>query len=236
MPRTIVVSDLHGSRAALERVLEHAGFGDGDRLVVAGDLVDVGSDDTVGFAESLGATILAGNHEVSAALGLRIAPQNVETLLRGPEFAERMLDGRWKLAVEVDGWLVTHAGVSVALDDLVARAGYDAGALALDLNERFRRELAAAREEGPLEWQDMERYRLVGGELGPLWFRPTMLSRIPSGLRQIVGHTPPDVLGDALVTRLESYGWLLVESGGHGAAHVRYAVVEPSGEAHVVVG
>lgn len=233
MPRTIVVSDLHGSIARLERVLEHSGFSAGDALIVAGDLIDVGDDDTTGFAESMGATVLAGNHEVSAAVGLRITPQNAESLTRGPEFAERMLDGRWPLAVAVDGWLITHAGVSVALDDVIARTGHDPATIAETLNGMFRAEVAEALGAAPLAWADMERFRLIGGELGPLWFRPIDLTRVPSGLRQIVGHTPADLLGEPMEDRLRSSGWLLVESGGHrDHAAVRYAIVE-SGSARV---
>ena len=112
MPRTIVVSDLHGTTSLLERALEHSGFGANDTLVVAGDLIDVGGDDTVALAESLGATVLAGNHEVAAAMGLlRISPQNPDSLTRGPEFAGRFATGEWALAAAADGWLITHAGV-----------------------------------------------------------------------------------------------------------------------------
>lgn len=237
MPRTIVVSDLHGSTERLERALEHASFSASDRLVVAGDLVDVGPGDVVGLAESLGATILAGNHEVAAAVGLKIVPQHAATLERGPQLATHFAEGTWPLALEADGWLITHAGVSSALSDVISRVNQDPVALAAELNRMFRAEMTAAMASMPLEWPDMERFRLIGGEMGPLWFRPMRLIDLPSGLRQIVGHTPPELLPDSGRALLESSGWLLIEPGGHagGGRAFRYALIE-HGEARVFEG
>ncbi len=234
MPRTIVVSDLHGNTSLLERALEHSGFGANDTLVVAGDLIDVGADDTVALAESLGATVLAGNHEVAAAMGLRISPQNPDSLTRGPEFAGRFATGEWALAAAADGWLITHAGVSIALDDVIAKAHGDIEALAHELNRQFRDEVSRAVRSMPLGPEDLDRFRLIGGEMGPLWFRPTDLARIPGGLRQIAGHTPPELFSAGELAALESRGWRLVEPGGHvGEIVARYAVIE-NGDAHVV--
>lgn len=233
--RTLIVSDLHGSSATLERALQDAEYCETDRLIIAGDLLDGGSDDTVALAESLGATILAGNHEVSAALGVIISPQDETTRRRAPELRERLRSGEWPLATAVDGWLVTHAGVSSALDELIVRAAYEPGVLASLLNEQFLAEMDAAVRARRLSWVDIEQYRLLGGQLGPLWFRPYDLTLVPSGLRQIVGHTAPEYLGPDLTRRLESAGWLLIEPGGHRGRRpdFRYAVIE-NGDAHVV--
>jgi hypothetical protein len=237
VPRTIIVSDLHGDSGLLERAIAHAGLAEDDTLIVAGDLIDVGPDDTIGAAESAGAVILAGNHEVSAAIGLRISPQHAESLERGPEFAQRMISGEWPLAVAVDGWLVTHAGISLTLDDMVIRAEYDAATIAADLNARFAEELSAAVAHGPLDWDELGRYRLLGSQMGPLWFRPIEPRHIPGGVRQIVGHTPPDFLGAGQLERLTALGWLLVEPGGHGVdGGFRYAVIDSDGAACVVDG
>ena len=197
----------------------------------------MGRDDTVALAEQLGATVLAGNHEVSAAIGLRISPQNPETLARGPEFASRFASGEWPLAVAVDGWLVTHAGVSVALDDIVMMAGHDVGVLAENLNELFRDEMSSAVQRVPITWDSLTSFRLIGGEMGPLWFRPTSLHHVPGGLRQVVGHTPPEMLSPAHRSALESRGWRLVEPGRRGdrGAGFRYALIE-EGEARVISG
>lgn len=240
MSRTIVVSDLHGNARLLTGVLEHAGFSDGDRLVIAGDLVDVGTDDTIALADALGATVLAGNHEVAAAIGLQISPQNPETRLLAPELARRFASGEWPLALAVDGWLITHAGVSTALSDITDRFSGDAEQIADALNHLFRDEIASAVRRMPVSFQDLDRYRLIGGEMGPLWFRPLNMGHIPSGLRQVVGHTPPDALPEHLTSSLERHGWLLVEPGGHAggrgsAGDLRYAVLQ-NGAGRIVTG
>lgn len=236
MTRTIVMSDPHGSRALFDRILEHAGFDDTDRLVVAGDLIDVGGDDIVACAESLEATILAGNHEIAAALGIRISPQSPGSLDRGPEFAERFVSGAWPLAIAVDGWLITHAGVSAALADIIAEENGDPDRIAETLNRRFREEVTEAAASRPLPAAGLDRYRLLGGEQGPLWFRPADPNLLPAGLRQIAGHTPPELLGAPELAAIEAAGWLLIEPGGHDGDPLsggRYALVE-GGDARVV--
>lgn len=239
MGRTIIVSDIHGSMDALNAALSHSNFdASADRLIAAGDMIDVGTDDVVAALEDLGATVLVGNHEIAAALGLRIFPQNEESLARSDEFADKISSGAWKLAAEAEGWLVTHAGVSATLSDLIRHNPDDPSAIAAILNVRFGDEFADAVEHRPLSWADLERYRLIGGQSGPLWFRPTDLSLLPSGLRQVVGHTPPDLVGDEGIRRLESAGWLLVDSGGHdprSPGTYRYGVLE-DGRGRVVDG
>lgn len=238
MRRTIVVSDLHGNAQPLERALAHARFGHDDTLVVAGDLIDVGFDDTISLAESYGAVILAGNHEAAAAVGLRISPQNPESIARGAEFGERIVSGEWKLAYAAEGHLITHAGVSLALSDVLS-AQPDLESLASDLNERFIAEVESALSAAPLTWVDLERYRLLGSPLGPLWFRPFNVSQLPSGIRQIIGHTAPELLPGELPAAVRSAGWLLVEPGGHdpsgSGVDFRYALVE-DGRATVIEG
>lgn len=237
MRRTIVVSDIHGRNEALTRALDHANYGADDSLIIAGDLIDVGPDDTIALAEKLGATILAGNHEVSAAVGLRISPQNPESLAIGPELASRFASGAWPLAAAVEGWLVTHAGISVALDDIVIKAGSDIRAVAASLNDAFRDEMSRAVRRMPVAWEDLASFRLIGGEMGPLWFRPLSLHHVPSGLRQVVGHTPPEMLAESHLSALEARGWRLVEPGNRAESDTsyRYAVIE-NGEATVYEG
>lgn len=239
MPRTIVVSDLHGRLAPLEAALAHASFKPGeDGLVVAGDLIDVGPDDTLSRAEQLGATILAGNHEVAAALGLHITPQHKASLERGPEFAERMIEGDWPLAVAVDDWLITHAGLSSTFSDVMQLAGGDVRVFAAELNERFVNEMRAAISDVPLTWDDLERYRIIGGSVGPLWFRPYGPESLLWGLRQVVGHTAPEMYDLEQKQQFERAEYLLVDPGGHGGGRIvaplyRYAIIE-DGKARVV--
>jgi hypothetical protein len=236
--RTIVVSDLHGFGALLESALADAGFGPGDGLVVAGDLVDIGPDDCVALAERYGATILAGNHEVSAALGVDIAPQNVETPARGPDFAKRFLTGEWPLAAAVDGWLVTHGGLSTAFHDAIERMDGDVERLTAELNEAFRSELRRFFHHEITQW-DIGRSPILGSEFGPLWFRAARPVTVPDGLKQVVGHTPCELFPPESIAALERKPFLLVDPGAHlapePAGRFRYAVIE-NGEAHVVHG
>lgn len=237
MARTIVVSDLHGHASPLLAAIERSGLTTSDRLIVAGDLIDVGPEDAIGLAESYGAEVLVGNHELAAAVGLRISPQNADSVARGPEFAERMLSGDWKLASAAGDHLITHAGVSSALSDII-RSNRGLDELTADLNRRFVEELEIAVSQAPLSWEDLDRFRLLGSPLGPLWFRPFDTSQLPSGMRQIVGHTAPELLRSDLAAAIRSAGWYLIEPGGHGSAGgvaFRYAVVE-DGHATVFEG
>lgn len=245
MARTIVVSDVHGDAGMLETVLAHADFEPEDTLIVAGDLLDIGPGDALAYAERSGAVILPGNHEVAAALGLRISPQHPSSLERGPELLDNMLGRRWPLAVAVEGILITHAGISTALDDVIERADGNPQTIANALNAEFVAELAVLAESQPESWSTVAHFRLVGGQLGPLWFRPLDPDRVPLGLRQIAGHTPPDMLTPADREAVAARGLLMIEPGSHsrrrgllgalrpGAPTLRYAVIE-NGEAHLV--
>src|SRR5271154_6373727 len=65
MGRTIIVGDVHGCRAELEKLLERVAFATGDRLVFVGDLVARGPDSlgVLDVARQTGAVIVRGNHE-----------------------------------------------------------------------------------------------------------------------------------------------------------------------------
>jgi hypothetical protein len=130
--------------------------------------------------------------------------------------------------------------VSTALGDITYRAAGDVEQIADALNRLFRDEIAGAVRRMPVSFQDLDRYRLIGGEMGPLWFRPLNMEHIPSGLRQVVGHTPPDALPEHLTSSLERHGWLLVEPGGHAGGrgstgNLRYAVLA-DGAGGIVTG
>lgn len=237
MRRTIVISDLHGFEFLLDNALADAGYTRGDRLIVAGDLIDIGPDDCVTAAQRKGATILAGNHEVSAALGVDIAPQNRESPAKGPKFARRFVSGDWPLAVAVEGWLITHGGLSTLFEDDIERAGHDPELIAASLNERFRGELRRFLQGGVSMW-GLGRSRIIGSEFGPLWFRGALANQVPDGLRQIVGHTPCELFSAEQVRALSSKPFLLVDPGAHLEPDVhrfRYAIIE-NGEAEVVAG
>jgi hypothetical protein len=65
MSRTVIVGDVHGCSAELDRLLDRIGFASGDRLVFVGDLVARGPDSlgVLDIARRTGAVIVRGNHE-----------------------------------------------------------------------------------------------------------------------------------------------------------------------------
>lgn len=65
MGRSIIVGDVHGCREELEELLAYVGFGEGDILVMVGDLAVRGPDPhgTLALLRKLGARAVRGNHE-----------------------------------------------------------------------------------------------------------------------------------------------------------------------------
>ncbi len=65
MARTIVIGDVHGCAAELERLLEKLGPSADDRLLFVGDLVARGPDShhVLSVVKALGAGVVRGNHE-----------------------------------------------------------------------------------------------------------------------------------------------------------------------------
>src|SRR5438105_1258025 len=65
MGRTIIVGDVHGCRAELERLLDRVRFGGGDCLVFVGDIVARGPDSlgVLDVVRRTGAVLVRGNHE-----------------------------------------------------------------------------------------------------------------------------------------------------------------------------
>lgn len=63
--KTLVVGDVHGCRAELERLLDVAGYVDGDRLILAGDVAVRGPDSrgVLRVARETGALVVRGNHD-----------------------------------------------------------------------------------------------------------------------------------------------------------------------------
>jgi serine/threonine protein phosphatase 1 len=68
--RTIAIGDIHGCRASLEALADHAGFAEGDTIVTLGDYVDRGPDSrgVIDFLLKLRKRVtvvsLMGNHEI----------------------------------------------------------------------------------------------------------------------------------------------------------------------------
>jgi len=124
MARTIIIGDVHGCRAELERLLGYIGMSRGDRLVMVGDLVVRGPDPrgVLDLVRELGGTAVRGNHE-DRLLRWRARSEGSKkgpTLGSAHREAARELKKRdWAWLEELPLWLdlpehqvrVVHAGV-----------------------------------------------------------------------------------------------------------------------------
>jgi predicted phosphodiesterase len=231
--RTIVISDAHGYPAFIENALAHAGFDPAlDRLIFAGDFLDRGSDPEgcLDLIEQHADVILFGNHEVELMIGapIEFGPSELFETPLVERFREQ--PERWRFAVAAGDVLITHAGLSTEYLDSLGRevsAGAHELADAIERQARF--------EIGVILGIGVADYDGVLSQMGPLWFRPhrRFLSELPTGLVQMVGHTPPQVAeGD-----LDDYGFHLIDpfaySGPPQGARCRYGVIDDAG-AHVV--
>lgn len=233
--RTIVCSDLHGRPGVFAAILKHAGFTQGtDRLVIAGDLGDdrAGDAEVLAMAESLEADVVIGNHEVMHLDGLYTYHEDA---FRADVVLDRVMSGAWSMAVEVDGVLVTHAGVSAAYARRNGLAGFSAAEIAEWLNEEGR--LAALRlrdGDSPFD-EDIEIFSLNG----PTWFYPEDSGAPLSSVVQVTGHRVPGYqLTWSEVAGYEQDGFYHIDPGvriyGHrNPPHVRYAIID-EGEVTVV--
>jgi predicted phosphodiesterase len=124
MRRTLVVGDIHGCREELELLLEKAGFGGDDRLVLAGDLVAKGPDSqgVVQLARERRALSVLGNHDAHL-LGAR---EGKTLRAHHAEVARSLREADWEYLERLPLWLdlpelnvlVVHAGLvpGVSLD------------------------------------------------------------------------------------------------------------------------
>lgn len=184
--RAIVISDCHGNPNYVKNALEHAQYNrNEDRLIFAGDFLDIGSDPygCLALLEDSGAEMLWGNHEQAILYGERIHPQDIHSFefvdllkskVRGPD--------KWKIATSHDGVLISHAGASQVYARLLP--GYEemgAQYVAHFFNSRF-------------ECIDQE---VIADDFwerdSPLWFRPGLMCPLP-GIVQVVGHTPAHMI------------------------------------------
>ncbi len=226
--RTVVFSDAHGEPAIIRAVVEHSRYNSlCDRLVFAGDAIEVGRDSLgcLELLEDLGAEFLVGNHEYSVFVRWPLEPEALDP--RVTEHVERALtSGRWKLAAEVDGVLITHAGVS---DEYAYEYGVAGGSevrrFVDALNEEFAGtvEIGASATEGAIDTS------------GPLWYRPGESCLPLPGPTQVVGHTPLEWYARAgTLERWQSTGLHFVdpfvrawrERGYTDPVPFRYALIE----------
>lgn len=165
--RCIILSDCHGSPHLITNVLKHSNYNiNEDRLVFAGDLLDIGTDPQtcLKILRENKAELLWGNHDAAIVLRKFISPQDPYSW----ELYEKLRthQDEFKNAAIHDNILITHAGLSSAyfLDE------YNVELIAATLNETSLKDL----------WSNDN----------ILWYRPDDIKPHP-GIIQVVGHTPP---------------------------------------------
>lgn len=232
----IVCSDIHGRAHVLEAIVRHSGFGrGGERLIIAGDLNDdrEGDAEVLALAESLSAEIVLGNHEVWHIDGYR----DYDGIVFGSHLVlEKMLTGEWVMATEVDGVLVTHAGISQFYAERWDLGGLTATEISRKLNSQARLVGLRFMNDEP----SGDEAELLEGH-GPAWYYPS-LSRWPlTSIRQITGHRVPGYQVDwPMIAAYEEDGFYHVDPGVRvyedddaGRTHIRYAAIE-AGEVTIV--
>jgi serine/threonine protein phosphatase 1 len=139
--RTIIVGDVHGCIVELNALIDRLKLTNKDRLVFAGDLVDKGPD-SAGvvkrvrqLAEQMLVDVVLGNHEENHIRWMGKTPEKRSEMKRHAEFVEihkgmSDSDREWlrttpKLYVQVDGGLVTHAGIPEFLRQLPELGEFD---------------------------------------------------------------------------------------------------------------
>ena len=206
--RTIVISDCHASKHLISNAVEHAQYEQGvDRLIFLGDVLDIGPDPKGCFVllEELGAEMTLGNHEHSVAIGQLIYPQDPRSWWFEDFITERIISRSWGVALLVEGVVLSHAGFGSRYDGEIERKGLEK--FVDDVNARF-----------------FDRFmtddREFSGDSGPLWYRPSVFNP-PAEITQIVGHTPPELLG-------KWPGYITVDPyarNGFGKDRYRYATI-----------
>jgi Calcineurin-like phosphoesterase len=201
----VVIGDVHGDHALLERLLreldvldESGRRTDGFFVLALGDVAHLGHQTRLADVKALSLArracevVLTGNHELFHAHGLEYGFFQGMHLELEPEVREALdellSDHQMIAAWCIDGILITHAGIhpryAIELPD-------DAYAAAAAINLRFKRHLA--------DGNDDALFAAVGGVRGPesrpggiFWADLSELESHAEELRwpQIVGHTP----------------------------------------------
>jgi len=234
--RAIVCSDIHGRPHVLEAIVRHSGFNrGGERLIIAGDLNDDrdGDGEVLALAESLGAEIVLGNHELWHIDGYRDYDGIV---FRSNLVLEKMLTGAWVMAIEVDGVLITHAGVSQFYAERWDLDGLAAAEIARRLNSQARLVGLRFINDEP----SGDEAELLEGH-GPAWYYPDPMRWPLTSIPQITGHRVPGYQVDwPMIALYEEDRFYHIDPGvrvheyeNDERTHIRYAVIE-AGEVTIV--
>ncbi len=228
--RTIVIGDAHGYPWLIKNALDHAGFDPAqDRFVFTGDFLDRGPEPQacLDLIEQYATTALVGNHELAVLLEDPITPFDAASALFEPYLEGRVLNAprseAWRCAAEVDGVLITHAGVPARYQRALSEeCGGDTAAFADWLNKAFDKSLRASIGRLAVDWEG-----LLGLD-GPFWFRPRGLraQEVLRGVPQIAGHTP---VSAEVANAFAEEGFYLIDPyayEGPSPDRHRYAVIE----------
>jgi diadenosine tetraphosphatase ApaH/serine/threonine PP2A family protein phosphatase len=130
MTPTIVVGDVHGCVDELRRLLTACDFREGDRLVLAGDLVAKGPDSqgVVQLAREAGARAVLGNHDDHVLRARAVARGDVPPPAKGVRaehqlVADALQPADWKFLEELPLFLRLGAEQPGDADTIVLHAG-----------------------------------------------------------------------------------------------------------------
>jgi hypothetical protein len=230
--RTMLLADIHAFPNLIFNALEAEERRTGEpieRIVFLGDYIDIGPDPlaVLDFIENDKRVkdVLCGNHDGAIIAQQRISPQSPESWhLRG-RLINDVTQKNWKLATEVDGVLLTHAGVGVHYQTHFDKLGLKKF---IDfLNDQFRRDV-----HGVLDTLDGKMYATVSvfnDEFGPLWFRPMPTGGVLQGVQQVAGHTPGDYYSQQNEKAIRKQGLRLIdpysrETGEQGGRY-KYGII-----------
>jgi hypothetical protein len=232
-PFTLVISDVHAFPEFLESALGRSGFRAGvDHLVFAGDLLDRGGHPGACLErlDELGAEMLIGDHDHATMLGYFIGEQSPASRGYRQALLRRFSSGALSLVTQVEGVLISHAGLSRTFTADFMAVGRDPARLARLLNEEFRRALERQLSLGMAHPEP----RTLDGH-SPMWLRVDDADvgpeRLLDGIEQIAGHTTPSVFRHWTEADFRAAGLCLIDPGSYGLGprdhprHYRYGVI-----------
>ncbi len=233
-PFTLVVSDVHAFPEFLENALRHSGFRAGvDHLVFAGDLLDRGGQpgECLERLDKLRAEMLIGDHDHATLLGYYIGEQSPASRGYRQALLRRFTVGALNLVTNVDGVLISHAGLSSTFAPDFLEVGGDPARLSERLNDEFRRDVERQLSAGMKEPAP----RTLDGH-SPMWLRvddPDVgPQRLLGGVEQIAGHTTPSAFRHWTEADFRALGLHLIDPGSYGLTsrdhprHFRYGVIK----------
>jgi hypothetical protein len=232
-PFTLVVSDVHAFPEFLENALRRSGFRPGvDHLVFAGDLLDRGGQPGACLRrlDGLDAELLLGDHDHATMLGYFIGEQSRASKDYRQALVQRFDHGSLNLVTNVDGVLISHAGLSSAFAADFAAVERDPAGLARRINREFRDDLERQLSLGMTQPEP----RTLDGH-SPMWLRVDDADvgpeRLLDGVEQIAGHTTPSVFRNWTEADFRAAGLYLIDPGSYGLSprdhprHYRYGVI-----------